>query len=109
MLWFFPLILALLIIVARAFLTRPRRNLFSEPQEITMTSKMEEQILGVMKDCVAFVSGYSLALNFLAVDSTIVTGCFALGGIVLGRILDWSWESWKKRRARRKPRKKLGA
>lgn len=106
-LWFFPLILALYILVVSAFLIRPRRKLFSMPQEKTKSNKMEEQILGILKDCVAFTCGFSLAMNLLPVDSTVITGCFALTGIVLGRILDWSWETYKKRRDKRKPRKKL--
>jgi hypothetical protein len=70
-------------------------------------TKMEEHLSGTVKDAFAFLFSYKLALNIFAVDSHILTGLFALGGIVLGRVLDWSWESWKKRRLRRKIRRKL--
>jgi hypothetical protein len=70
-------------------------------------TKMETQVLGGMKDVVAMICAYSLALNLFSFESQIITGLFALGGVVLGRILDWSWESYKKRRDRRRSRKKL--
>ena len=70
-------------------------------------TKMEEQVFGGLKDLTAYFISYKFLL--LLIDSHIITGLFALSGIVLGRILDWSWESYKKRRDRRKPRKKLGA
>ena len=68
---------------------------------------MEEHFFGTVKDAFAFLFSYKIALAMFAVDSHILTGLFALGGIVLGRVLDWSWESWKKRRVRRKYRRKL--
>ena len=49
-------------------------------------TKMEEHAIGVIKDVVSFTCGYSLALNLFALDSHILTGLFALGGIVLGRL-----------------------
>lgn len=70
-------------------------------------TKMEEHIFGGCKDLLAFVGSYNLALNLFAVDAHFLTGLFALSGIVLGRVLDWSWETWKKRRARRRARRKL--
>lgn len=68
---------------------------------------MEENIFGGIKDVVAITCSYSLAWNFFAFESQIITGCFVLGGVALGRILDWSWESWKKRRARRKRNRRI--
>ena len=65
--------------------------------------KMQENILGVCKDASSFLCSYIFAFNLFPLDSHIITGLFGLGGVVLGRVLDWGYERWKKRRARRRP------
>lgn len=70
-------------------------------------TKMETNLFGIVKDFTAYVCSYKLALTLLPLEPQYINGLFGLAGIVLGRVLDWSFTAWKTRRARRKARRKL--